>query len=67
MRLTDKGFGFIKREEGQSDIFFHAKDLADGLRYEDLRENDTLTFDIGQGPKGDFAQNIKRVAEAQAA
>ena len=34
--LTQKGFGFIAREDGQKDIFFHSKELQ-GVMYDELR------------------------------
>ncbi len=59
-RLTDKGFGFISREGEDKDIFFHSNSLVD-VSYNDLREGDTVTFDIEEGPKGLNAVNVKRV------
>ena len=58
-RLTDRGYGFIKPEGGDKDVFFHAKDLQ-GLRYDDLREGDRVTFEITEGPKGPSAVNVAR-------
>ncbi|MGC8000354.1 cold-shock protein, partial [Salmonella enterica] len=46
-RLTDKGFGFIADASGK-DLFFHMSSV-EGVRYEDLREGETVTFDVGQG------------------
>jgi CspA family cold shock protein len=59
-RLTDKGFGFIKPEEGDKDVFFHARSLADGVMYDDLREGETVTFEVEEGPKGPSAINVTR-------
>jgi len=59
-RLTDKGFGFIKPEEGDKDVFFHARSLEEGLMYDDLREGDAVSFDVEEGPKGPAAINVKR-------
>lgn len=58
--LTDRGFGFISREQGQKDLFFHSKDLS-GIRFDELRTGDEVEFDIGEGPKGPFATNVARV------
>jgi CspA family cold shock protein len=54
-KLTDKGFGFIAGDG--EEIFFHMSALQD-VRYEDLREGQTVEFTIGQGPKGSRAENI---------
>jgi len=59
-RLTDKGFGFIKPEEGEKDVFFHARSLSEGLMYDDLREGEAVTFDVEEGPKGPAATNVAR-------
>jgi len=56
-RLTDKGFGFIAAGDGV-EYFFH-QSAVQGSRYNDLREGQTVTFDIGQGPKGPRAENVK--------
>ncbi|HMO14364.1 MAG TPA: cold shock domain-containing protein [Pirellulaceae bacterium] len=56
-RLTDKGFGFID-VGSKKDLFFHSSNL-DGVRYEELREGQRVTFDEGHGPKGPRAENVK--------
>ncbi|HQQ94141.1 MAG TPA: cold shock domain-containing protein [Bacteroidia bacterium] len=48
-----KGFGFIKRENGQ-EIFVHASGLT-----EDIRENDEVIYDIEMGKKGENAVNVR--------
>ena len=56
-RLTDKGYGFIKRASGP-DMFFHMS-AVEGVRFEDLREGQTVSFNEGQGPKGPRAENVR--------
>jgi CspA family cold shock protein len=56
-KLTDKGFGFINTG-GAKDLFFHSKALQ-GVRYDDLREGQKVTFTEGKGPKGPCAENVK--------
>ncbi len=59
-RLMDKGFGFIKRDGESKDLFFHANELQN-CSFQDLREGDTLSFEIADGQKGPQAVNISRV------
>ncbi|TWT93880.1 cold shock domain-containing protein [Stieleria varia] len=56
-RLTDKGFGFIE-SGSDKDMFFHSSALQ-GVRYDDLREGQEVTYDVGQGPKGPRAENVQ--------
>ena len=58
--LTDKGFGFIRREGEAKDLFFHSNELID-VRFDDLREGDTLSFEVAEGPKGLNAIKVSRV------
>ena len=60
-RLTDKGFGFIKVEGMEKDLFFHSNDLID-VKFEDLREGDKVSFEIGESPKGPHAAQVRKVA-----
>lgn len=57
--LTDRGFGFIAREGETKDLFFHSKELK-GVTYEELKEGDTVTFDVVDGEKGPAATNVSR-------
>jgi CspA family cold shock protein len=56
-RLTDKGFGFIETGTGK-DLFFHMS-AVEGVRFEDLRQGQRVSFNEGQGPKGPRAENVK--------
>ena len=51
---TDKGFGFISRDDGE-DLFFHATELQSGT----ANKGDTVEFDVGEGRKGPCAVNIR--------
>ena len=53
--IDDKGFGFIKPDDGGKDLFVHINDV-DG---EDLREGDIVEYEEGAGPKGPKANNVK--------
>ncbi len=52
-----KGYGFISQENG-SDVFVHYSAIqGDGFRT--LNEGDRVTFEIGDGPKGPHAINVR--------
>ena len=55
--VSDKGFGFIAAADG-NEYFFHNSACV-GMRFDDLREDQTVTFEKGQGPKGPRAENVK--------
>jgi cold shock protein len=56
-KLTDKGFGFIKTGSDK-DLFFHSSSLQ-GVRFEELREGQKVSYTEGQGKKGPCAENVK--------
>ena len=58
-RLTDKGFGFIDTGSGK-DMFFHSSAL-EGVRYEELREGQRVSYTEGRGPKGPRAEHVKPI------
>ena len=54
---SDKGFGFITKDDG-GDIFAHFSQIeSDGFKT--LNETERVSFDISDGPKGEQATNIK--------
>lgn len=55
-RLTDKGFGFIATTEG-TEYFFHQSACV-GTPFDELREGQTVSFTVGQGPKGPRAEHV---------
>lgn len=59
-RLTDRGFGFIKREGQEKDLFFHSNELKNA-EFNNLREGDKVTFEVADSPKGPHAANVNRV------
>ena len=55
-----KGFGFIKRDDGDTDVFLHASAVkAAGLKY--VNEGEKYSFDLLDGPKGPSAINLKKI------
>jgi CspA family cold shock protein len=51
-----KGYGFIKDESSNQEIFVHVTGLE-----EKVRENDKVSFDVVEGKKGMNAVNVKKV------
>lgn len=60
---SDKGYGFIKRDDGQGDLFFHVKQVVGDL-FAELKPGDPVQFDIeppkGPNAKGPRAINVQR-------
>jgi len=57
--VADRGFGFIAREGGTKDLFFHSKDLS-GVTFDELNIGDAVTFEVVKGDKGPAAKNVVR-------
>jgi len=49
--IRDRGFGFIKTERGEEDLFFHRSQLQ-GVNYDSLREGQQVEFEVGKGRDG---------------
>lgn len=50
----EKGFGFIKEDGTQQSFFVHINNLSGPVK-----ENDKVSFEVGHGPKGPIAENVK--------
>jgi CspA family cold shock protein len=55
--VNDKGFGFIAAGDG-TEYFFH-QSACTSTRFDDMREGQTVSFTVGQGPKGPRAENVQ--------
>ena len=55
---STKGYGFIAREDNEKDVFVH-NSAAQAANVE-LREGDTITFDVELGQKGPSAVNLNK-------
>lgn len=53
---NDKGFGFIKPDDGGEDVFVHESGLIDRIS-----ENDKVQYDLERGRKGMNAVDVKKV------
>ena len=55
--VSDKGFGFILADDG-NEYFFH-NSACTSTPFDSMREGESVTFTIGQGPKGPRAENVR--------
>ncbi len=55
----DRGFGFIKRAQGE-DLFVHISNVQPGVA-DTLAEGQDVEFEVGVGRRGDEARNVRRV------
>ncbi len=58
-RITTRGFGFIDDGTG-NDMFFHSTSV-EGVQYEELQEGNRVSYNVGNGPKGPRAENVRRI------
>ena len=49
--VRDRGFGFIKAENG-SEVFFHATGVTGSTPYDNLQEGQTVTYEKEQDSRG---------------
>jgi len=54
--VSDKGFGFVAAQDG-TEYFFH-QSTCTGVRFDELREGQSVSFEKGQGPKGPRAERV---------
>ena len=55
--VRDKGFGFIAAGDA-TEYFFH-RSACTGARFDELREGQAVSFEVGQGLKGPRAENVR--------
>ena len=58
--LNEKGFGFIKVEGMEKDLFFHSNELVN-IGFDQLRTGDMVEFEVADSPKGKNAVSVSKV------
>ena len=54
---VEKGFGFIKPDEGDKDLFVHHSET----KGQNLNDGDKVEFEVGEGRKGPCAIDVKKL------
>jgi CspA family cold shock protein len=57
--VDDHGYGFVSSNAGK-DIFFHHSQLQ-GIKFQSLKEGQSVVYKVGLGDKGLVAKEIKPV------
>jgi cold shock CspA family protein len=57
-RIIPAGFGFISVADHQGDVFFHRKELAPGLEFDEALVRRRVKFKLSQTHKGWNATDI---------
>ena len=54
---SEKGFGFIAPDEGDSDLFVHHSEIRSS-GYAELQDGQKVEYEVGEGQKGPCAKNV---------
>jgi len=54
-----KGYGFIVPNEGGKEVFVHYSTIQ-GNGFKTLKEGDTVSYELTEGPKGPQATNVTK-------
>ena len=58
VRVSERGFGFIKHAGSDSDLYFHVSGLKDRPAFDQLKAGDSLEFEIDASGDRPRAVNI---------
>ena len=57
--VKEKGFGFLRAQNGDAEYFFHRSEVKPhSSAFDSMSEGDTVSFTPGNGPKGPRAENV---------
>jgi cold shock protein len=61
--FSERGFGFLRPDEGDSDIFFHVRNFINLPDDVELNEHDAVSFEVGVDPVNGKtrAQNLRLI------
>jgi CspA family cold shock protein len=62
--VRDRGFGFIRGEDGK-EVFFHRSGL-NAAEYDSLSEGDFVEYVVQEGPRGARAENVRGAVQEDA-
>lgn len=58
-----KGFGFIKPDNGDRDVFVHYSGIAGDEKFKLLVEDQIVEYDLQENEKGNLAVNVKVISD----
>lgn len=58
---ASKGYGFLERPDGESDVFVHYSAI-EGEGFRSLEEGEFVEFTVAQTDKGLQAENVRKVS-----
>ncbi len=51
-----KGFGFIKADDSNEEVFVHVTGLVD-----EIKDEDKVSYEVSEGRKGQNAVNVRKI------